>query len=47
MKIIFCGTNLPESLDLELHDLSLSGNRFQNNIYTYLKKNNEEITSLN
>ncbi len=47
MKIVFCGTNLPESLDLELHDLSLSGNRFQNNIYTFIKMNNKDIFSLN
>ena len=47
MKILFCGTNLPESLDLELRYLSLSGNRFQNNIYEFIKKNNSEITSFN
>lgn len=47
MKLLFCGTNLPEKLDLELKEISLSGNRFQNNIYTFIKKNNKTLQALN
>lgn len=44
MKVLCCGTNVPNEIDVDIEKLSLAGNRFQNNIFTFINKN---VNSMN
>lgn len=37
MKILFCGTAVPDSIEYQVRDISAAGNRFQNNMIRNLK----------
>lgn len=43
MKILFCGTMVPEEIEYEVRDISAAGNRFQNNMIRNLKEMGHEI----
>lgn len=38
MKILFCGTMVPERIEYQVKDISAAGNRFQNNMIRNLKE---------
>lgn len=43
MKILFCGTMVPEEIEYQVRDISAAGNRFQNNMIRNLKEMGHEI----
>lgn len=45
MKILFCGTQVPEEVEYQIKDISAAGNRFQNNIIANLKKCGHEVVA--
>ncbi len=45
MKILFCGTMVPEEIEYQVKDISAAGNRFQNNMIRNLKRAGYEVTS--
>lgn len=44
MKLLFCGTRVPEEIEYQVKDISAAGNRFQNNLITNLKNCGHEVT---
>lgn len=44
MKVLFCGTQVPEKIEYQVKDISAAGNRFQNNLIANLKKSGHEVT---
>ncbi len=44
MKILFCGTQVPENIEYQIKDISAAGNRFQNNLIANLRKCGHEVT---
>lgn len=45
-KILFCGSNVPESWEYINKNVSAAGNRFQNNMIEYIRKNSTEVFNL-
>lgn len=45
MKILFCGTMVPEETEYKVKDISAAGNRFQNNMIKNLKRAGYEVVS--
>lgn len=45
MKILFCGTMVPEEAEYQVRNISAAGNRFQNNMISNLKKAGHEVIS--
>lgn len=45
-KILFCGSNVPESWEYINKNVSAAGNRFQNNMLEYIRKNSTEVFNL-
>lgn len=45
MKILFCGTMVPEEAEYQVKDISAAGNRFQNNMIRNLKRAGYEVAS--
>lgn len=43
MRILFCGTQVPENIEYQIKDISAAGNRFQNNMIANLEKCNHEV----
>lgn len=43
MKILFCGTMVPEEIEYMVRDISAAGNRFQNNMIRNLKEMGHEL----
>lgn len=43
MKILFCGTNVPDEIEYQVRDISAAGNRFQNNLIANLRKCGHEV----
>ena len=43
VKILFCGTMVPEKIEYEVKDISAAGNRFQNNMIGNLKQMGHEV----
>lgn len=43
MKILFCGTMVPDKIEYEVKDISAAGNRFQNNMIRNLKEMGHEV----
>lgn len=43
MKILFCGTQVPEEIEYQVRDISAAGNRFQNNLCFNLRKCGHEV----
>ena len=46
MKILFCGTVVPESIEYQVKDISAAGNRFQNNMVCNLKTLGHEVETV-
>ena len=46
MKILFCGTVVPESIEYQVKDISAAGNRFQNNMVCNLKTLGHEVDTV-
>ena len=44
MKVLFCGTQVPENIEYQVKDISAAGNRFQNNLIANLRKCGHEVT---
>ncbi len=44
MKILFCGTSVPEQVEYQVKDISAAGNRFQNNMITNLRRCGHKVT---
>lgn len=45
MKILFCGTMVPEETEYQVKDISAAGNRFQNNMIRNFKRAGYEVVS--
>ena len=43
MKILFCGTAVPESIEYQVKDISAAGNRFQNNMIRNLRELGHQV----
>lgn len=43
MKILFCGTMVPEEIEYQVKNISAAGNRFQNNMIRNLKEMGHEV----
>lgn len=45
MKVLFCGTMVPEETEYRVRDISAAGNRFQNNMIKNLRRAGYEVVS--
>lgn len=45
MKILFCGSMVPENVEYSVRDISAAGNRFQNNLIKNLKRAGQEVVA--
>lgn len=45
-KLLFCGTNVPDTIEYKVKYISAAGNRFQNNVIANLKSLSYEIKNL-
>lgn len=45
MKILYCGTMLPEEIEYQVKDISAAGNRFQNNMIKNMKRAGYQVVS--
>lgn len=43
MKILFCGTMVPNEIEYQVKGISAAGNRFQNNLISYLQKAGHDV----
>lgn len=46
MKILFCGTAVPDTIEYQVKDISAAGNRFQNNMICSLKALGHEVDTV-
>lgn len=46
MKILFCGTVVPDTIEYQVKDISAAGNRFQNNMICNLKALGHEVDTV-
>lgn len=46
MKILFCGTAVPETIEYQVKNISAAGNRFQNNMIHTLKALGHEVNTV-
>ena len=46
MKILFCGTMVPETIEYQIKNISAAGNRFQNNMINNLKSLGHKVDTV-
>ncbi len=46
MKILFCGTNVPDEIEFVSHEVSAAGNRYQNNLIRCLRGMGHQVYNL-
>lgn len=46
MRILFCGTSVPEKIEYQIEQISAAGNRFQNNMISNLRAMGHEVMVL-